>query len=55
VIWGSADAVVASACTWEFAVRIPAARIELSDGAGHLPHLEKPDDLTRFVIDFLTC
>jgi pimeloyl-ACP methyl ester carboxylesterase len=54
VIWGSADAIIASAYTQEFARRIHTARVAQIDGAGHLPHLEKSDEVVRLVVDFLT-
>ncbi len=35
------------------ATQIPGARLERIDGAGHLPSLERPDELNRLLIDFL--
>lgn len=32
---------------------IPSARRETIDGAGHLPSLERPDELNRLLLDFL--
>lgn len=53
VVWGAADAIAPSGYAEEFAGHIPAARIELIDAAGHLPHLEKPDAVARLVAGFL--
>jgi pimeloyl-ACP methyl ester carboxylesterase len=53
IIWGKADRIVHAAYTQEFASRIPGARIELIDGAGHLPQLEQPDAVMKAVQDFL--
>jgi len=35
------------------AAGIPNARLAVVDGAGHTPHLERPDQFRRLVIDFL--
>ena len=37
----------------DFAAAIPGARLELVDGAGHLPQLEQPDRTHRPVISFI--
>jgi pimeloyl-ACP methyl ester carboxylesterase len=36
-----------------FAREIPAARLEVIEGAGHLPSLERPDELDRLLLEFL--
>ncbi len=53
IIWGKADAVIAPAYAQEFAQRIAGARVALIDDAGHLPHLEQPNEAARLVRDFL--
>ncbi len=35
------------------AAGVPGARLAMVDGAGHTPHLERPDAFRRLVIDFL--
>jgi 3-oxoadipate enol-lactonase len=35
------------------AAQIPGARLERVEGAGHLPGLERPDELNRLLLDFL--
>jgi pimeloyl-ACP methyl ester carboxylesterase len=45
--------VIAPAYAEEFAQRIGDARVELIDHAGHLPHLEQPEEVARLVRDFL--
>ena len=42
-------------CTYAqgFVQRIADARVELIDHAGHRPHLEQPNEVTRLVPDFL--
>ena len=53
IVWGNKDQVIASAYAQEFAQRIAGAHVELIDHAGHLPHLERPDEVARLVRDFL--
>ena len=35
------------------ATAIPGARLATIEGAGHLPSLERPDELNRLLLDFL--
>ena len=35
------------------AARVPDTRLETIEGAGHLPSLERPDELNRLLLDFL--
>jgi len=53
IIWWNADQVIAPAYAHEFAQRIDGARVELIECAGHLPHIERPDQVARVVRDFL--
>jgi pimeloyl-ACP methyl ester carboxylesterase len=53
IVWGKADTVIAPAYAHEFARRIAGARLALIANAGHLPHLERPDEVVRLVRDFL--
>jgi pimeloyl-ACP methyl ester carboxylesterase len=54
VIWGKQDGLVPPVYAQEFADRLPNARVELVDNAGHLPQLEQPETVTRIVREFLT-
>jgi pimeloyl-ACP methyl ester carboxylesterase len=53
IVWGRADGVIAPAYAEEFARRIAGAKIELIDGAGHLPHLERTAAVTKAIRAFL--
>ena len=53
IVWGKADGVIAPAYAEEFARRIADARVEIIEGAGHLPHLEQAERVARAVRDFL--
>ena len=43
VVWGGADKIFPSAYAAEYASLLPDARVEILDGCGHLPHVERPD------------
>ena len=53
IVWGAADGIIAPVYAQEFARRIADARIELIEQAGHLPHLERPEAVTKVVRAFL--
>ena len=52
VIFGSQDEIAEPKSAQEYRV-VPGARIVLMDGAGHSPHVEKPDETARLVRNFL--
>jgi len=54
VLVGSADLEDMLSATEMLAREIPAARLETIDGAGHLPSLERPDELNRLLLEFLS-
>ncbi len=53
VVWGRQDALVPAVYAQEFAALIPGARVRLVDGAGHVPHVEQQDQVSKAVLDFL--
>ena len=53
VVWGRQDGVIAPAYADEFGRRIAGARVELVDGAGHLPHLEQTERAVALVTEFI--
>jgi pimeloyl-ACP methyl ester carboxylesterase len=53
IIWGKEDGVVSPVYAAEFAARIGGSRSALIEGAGHLPHLERSDEVARLVRQFL--
>jgi pimeloyl-ACP methyl ester carboxylesterase len=53
IIWGKQDGIVAPVYAAEFAARISASRTALIDDAGHLPHLERGDEVATLVRQFL--
>ena len=54
VVWGAQDRIVPPICGEQYARLLPNARLHLIEACGHRPHLEKPDEFTRVVVDFLT-
>ena len=53
VIVGSEDVEDIRAMSERVAAGIPGARLATIEGAGHLPSLERPDELNRLLLDFL--
>ena len=53
VVWGEADPWVPVAKGEELAARIPGARLELLDGAGHLVQEVEPEALARLIDEHL--
>jgi pimeloyl-ACP methyl ester carboxylesterase len=53
IIWGAADRIIAPAYADEFARRIKNSRVAVIEAAGHLPHLEQPQDVARLALEFL--
>lgn len=53
VVVGSEDVEDIKSIARKLAAEIPGARLETIDGAGHLPSLERPDEVNRLLLDFL--
>jgi len=53
IVWGKDDRVVPPIYADEFAQRLPAARVQTVDAAGHAPHLEQPAAVARMIGEFL--
>jgi pimeloyl-ACP methyl ester carboxylesterase len=54
ILWGAQDGLVSPVYAEEFARRIPNARVQLIEAAGHLPQLEQPETVNRLVREFLS-
>jgi pimeloyl-ACP methyl ester carboxylesterase len=52
LIWGKEDRLVPPVYADEFARRLGSAQVQTVDGAGHAPHLERPEVVARMVRDF---
>jgi pimeloyl-ACP methyl ester carboxylesterase len=53
VVVGTEDLDDITAMAEKLVAEIPEARLATIDGAGHLPSLERPDELNRLLLDFL--
>jgi len=53
VVVGTEDVGDIRAMADRLVSHIPGARLERIEGAGHLPSLERPDELNRLLLDFL--
>ena len=53
ILGGTADNVVDHRNAEVLAARIPGARVELLEGAGHLFFWEQPDESVRIINEFL--
>jgi pimeloyl-ACP methyl ester carboxylesterase len=54
LVWGGADRLVPPSYADEFTRRIPGARAHAIEGAGHAPHLERPEQVGRLVREFVS-
>jgi pimeloyl-ACP methyl ester carboxylesterase len=53
LLWGSRDALVPTSGAAELAAAMPRCELRVIPGAGHVPMLDRPEDLTRELRDFL--
>jgi pimeloyl-ACP methyl ester carboxylesterase len=53
LVWGAQDKLVSPVYAEEFTSRLRDSRLELVDGAGHLPPLEQPAVVRDHVLGFL--
>jgi pimeloyl-ACP methyl ester carboxylesterase len=53
LVVGDADRAEQLPLAARLAAEIPNARLETVAGAGHLPSIERPDELNRLLLDFL--
>ena len=53
VIWGTHDRFIDKKLAHEIAITVPNAKLKLIEKAGHYVHMDKPNELTRIVSDFV--
>ena len=53
IIWGDQDRLVSPVYAQEFAGLIPGSRVEIIEGAGHVPQWEQLDTVKPMVLEFL--
>jgi pimeloyl-ACP methyl ester carboxylesterase len=54
VVAGSEDAIVSPGEAARTAAAFPSARLQTIEGAGHVPPLEKPEELSACLLDFVS-
>ena len=53
VLWGAEDAYIPPVYADEFVAGLPNAQKLMIAGAGHMPHLEKTDEVVRAILEFM--
>jgi pimeloyl-ACP methyl ester carboxylesterase len=53
VVWGKEDQIVPLNCAQRYVERLPNAQLTVLDGCGHCAEVEKPQELTALITDFL--
>jgi pimeloyl-ACP methyl ester carboxylesterase len=53
IVWGREDRIVPLECGDQYQHAIPGSRLTVIDRCGHCPHLEKPEEFSQLVCDFL--
>jgi pimeloyl-ACP methyl ester carboxylesterase len=53
IVWGREDRIAPLECAELFHRAIPNSRMAIVDQCGHYPHLEKTEEFTRVLLDFL--
>jgi pimeloyl-ACP methyl ester carboxylesterase len=53
IVWGKQDGIVPPIYAQEFADRIAGARVEMIDGAAHMPQIEQTEQVSKLIADFL--
>ncbi len=52
-LWGAEDRIVAPAYGQAYCARVPNARFETIERAGHFPHVERPEEFALLALDFI--
>jgi len=53
IVWGRQDRIIPVECGTLYHQAIPRSELVVIEQCGHAPHLEKPDEFVRVVMDFL--
>ncbi|MYC07458.1 MAG: alpha/beta fold hydrolase [Chloroflexi bacterium] len=53
VVWGENDCIVPVSAGEQIADAMPNASLEVFEGAGHLPHIEKPEQVTPLLLEHM--
>ncbi len=53
IVWGDQDTIIPVSHAYAAHEAIPGSRLEIIEGAGHFPHVERPEQFLDAVLDFL--
>jgi pimeloyl-ACP methyl ester carboxylesterase len=53
IVWGDSDPIIPVEHGIAAHEAIPGSRLEILEGVGHFPHLERPERFTELLLDFL--
>lgn len=53
IVWGREDTIIPLSAANAYQQGINGARLAILDGCGHMPEMEKPEEFTKLVLDFL--
>ena len=54
IVWGLEDRVLPVDLAYRAAKALPGARLEVLEGCGHWPHMEKASTFNRLLVEFLS-
>ena len=54
VLWGASDRIASPDYGRAYSKLIAGAQFELIEGAGHYPHIERPELFTRKIVEFVS-
>lgn len=53
MIWGDKDPIIPVAHAYETHEALPGSRLAIVEGTGHYPHVEKPAEVERILVEFM--
>lgn len=53
IVWGDQDGIIPVRHGYAAHELIPSSRLEVIEGVGHFPHVERPDTFANLLVDFL--
>lgn len=54
IVWGDQDPIIPVAHALAAHEAIPESQLEILEGVGHFPHVERPERFSRLLLDFVT-
>jgi pimeloyl-ACP methyl ester carboxylesterase len=54
IVWGDADPIIPVEHAYAAHELMPGSRLEIMEGVGHFPHVERPEAFVELLLDFLS-